>query len=271
MKLTSRRIFSSRNHFTALGSAENLQLAYNYAAKAIEIDVNNRRAQTVYADTMMGLQGADVAVDYLLQLIRFYPLVVDYRLALGKLYLKDERYHKTRKEIFKQIIKIEEKPKEAYIEMAKVLKFENQLNLALEYLLLKAAVMDPAGCGTPLSSGATSLPGNTCKGSRALAQFKRVLRINKLYPLVHYQMGRANLYMGNAEETLEETRQEKAINPNLADAYLLAAEAYTTLKQYSLCATEYQKAIKLQGQPAMTYVRLAGCYPQSGQSSTPLK
>src|SRR5262249_29363878 len=149
------------------------------------------------------------------------------------------------------------KPKEAYIEMAKVLKFENQLPLALEFLL-KAAVMDPADAEPLYQAGLIYL--DTHKGPEALAQFQRVLRINKLFPLVHYQMGRANVFMGNLEQALEETRLEKSINPNLADAYLLAAEAYSGLKQYSLCATEYQKAIQHRSQPAMTYVKLATCY-----------
>src|SRR5580698_5993913 len=97
-----------------------------------------------------------------------------------------------------------------------------------------------------------------------MAQFQRVLNTNRLYPLVHYQMGRAALMMGRPDDALEQTRQEKKINPNLADAYLLAAEAYTVLKQDSLCATEYQRAIKLRPQGAPIYVKLAGCYRRSG-------
>jgi tetratricopeptide (TPR) repeat protein len=236
------------------------RLAYNYAAKAIEIDVNDRKAQTVYAESLVGLQGVDVAVDYLLKLIAGYPLVIDYRLALGELYEKDERLDQA-EEVFRQIARIQEKPKEAYIELAKVLKAENKLNEALEFLL-KAAVLDPADAGPLFQAGLIYL--ETRRGPEAMAQFQRVLRTNKLFPLVHYQMGRANLIMNNPEAALEETVQEKAINPNLSDAYLLAAEAHSAMKQYSLCATEYQKSIKLRPQPSAVYVRLAQCYRKSG-------
>jgi tetratricopeptide (TPR) repeat protein len=77
-------------------------------------------------------------------------------------------------------------------------------------------------------------------------------------------MWRAALMMGNTEQALEETRQEKSINPNLVETYLLAADAYAASKQYSLCATEFQKAIQLRPQPARNYVKLATCYRKSG-------
>ncbi len=241
-------------------AANDYRLAYNYAAKAIELDVNHRKAQTVYAEALMGLQGVDVAIDYLLKLIASYPLVIDYRLALGKLYEKDERFDEA-EETFKQIAKIEDKPKEAYIELSKVLKAENRLNEALEYLL-KAAVLDPADAEPLFQAGLIYL--DTRKALEATAQFQRVLKINKLFPLVHYHMGRAYLLMNQPEQTLDETRQEKTINPNLADAFLLAADAYSAMKQYHLCATEYQKAIKLRPQGAPIYVKLAQCYRKSG-------
>jgi tetratricopeptide (TPR) repeat protein len=98
----------------------------------------------------------------------------------------------------------------------------------------------------------------------ALAQFSRVERINKLFPRIHYQIGRAYLQMGDLNKVLEETRIEKGVNPNLADSYLLSAEAYLGLQQYSLCASEYQQAIKLRPQSATIYVKMAQCYRRAG-------
>lgn len=241
-------------------ASNDFKLGYNYAAKAVEIDVNNRKAQTVYAEALMGLQGADVAVESLLKLIASYPLVIEYRLELGKIYMKDERYEEA-EEVFRQIATIEDKPKEAYIELSKVLKAQNRLNDAIEYLL-RAAVLDPADAEPIFQAGLIYL--ETRKGPEALGMFQRVLKINNLYPLVHYNMGRAALMMGNTEQALEETRQEKSINPNLVETYLLAADAYAASKQYSLCATEFQKAIQLRPQPARNYVKLATCYRKSG-------
>lgn len=236
------------------------KMGYNYAARAVDLDVNHRKAQIVYAEALAGLQGIDVGVDYFLKLINNYPLVSEYRLALGKLLLVDERYQQA-EEIFRQIIKLEEKPKEAYVELAKVLRAENQMGEALD-LLLKAAVLDPADSEPLFLAGNIYL--DLKKPQEAALQFQRVLTINKFYPLVHYQLGRAALMMNDPKSALTFTEAEKKANPNLADAYLLAAEAHSLMQQYSSCATEYQKAIKLRPQQAYIYVKLAQCYRKAG-------
>jgi tetratricopeptide (TPR) repeat protein len=132
---------------------------------------------------------------------------------------------------------------------------------ALE-LLLKAAVLDPADAEPLFMAGNIYL--ELKKPQEASVQFQRVLTINKLYPLVYYQLGRAALQMNDPRTALSFTEQEKRANPNLADAYLLAAEAHTLMQQYSNCATEYQKAIKLRPQQAFIYVKLAQCYRKAG-------
>lgn len=236
------------------------KMGYNYAAKAVEIDVNHRRAQIVYAQALAGLQGVDVGVDYFLKLVNNYPLVTEYRLALGKMLLADERFQQA-EEVFRQIIKLEEKPKDAYVELAKTLKAQGQNGEALD-LLLRAAVLDPADAEPLYLAGTTYI--DIRKPQDASVQFQRVLTINKGYPLVHYQLGKAALMRNDPREALNQTEEEKRANPNLADAYLLAAEAHTQMQQYSNCATEYQKAIKLRPQQASIYVKNAQCYRKSG-------
>ncbi len=236
------------------------KMAYNYAAKAVDLDVNNRQAQIVYAESLAGIQGVDVGVDHFLKLVNNYPLVSEYRLALGKMLLADERYQQA-EEIFRQITRLEEKPKDAYIELSKVLKAEGNMGESLD-LLLKAAVLDPADAEPLYMAGIIYL--ELKKPQDASVQFNRVLTINRLYPLVHYQLGRAALLMNDPKSALTFTEQEKRANPNLADAYLLAAESHTLMGQYSNCATEYQKAIKLRPQQAFIYVKLAQCYRKAG-------
>jgi tetratricopeptide (TPR) repeat protein len=236
------------------------KMAYNYAAKAIEIDVNHRKAQIVFAQALAGLQGVDVGVDYLVKLVSNYSQVSEYRLALGRMLLADERFQQA-EEIFRQIIKLDEKPKEAYVELARALRAEGSMNEALD-LLLKAAVLDPADAEPLYLAGSIYL--DIKRPQEATVQFQRVLTINKLYPLVHYQLGRAAMLMNEPREALNQTDEEKRANPNLADAYLLAAEAHTQLQQYANCATEYQKAIKLRPQQASIYVKVAQCYRKKG-------
>lgn len=236
------------------------KMGYNYAARAVDLDVNNRDAQIVYAEALAGLQGLDVGVDYMIKLINNYSQVIEYRLALGRMLLQDERYQQA-EEVFRQVIKLQDKPKEAYVELAKVLKNENNMTEALD-LLLKAAVLDPADAEPLFLAGIIYL--DLKKPQEAAVQFQRVLTINKLYPLVQYQLGRAALLSNDPKATLVYTEAEKRANPNLADAYLLAAEAHSLMQQYSMCATEYQKAIKLRPQQAFIYVKLAQCYRKAG-------
>ncbi len=236
------------------------KMAFNYAAKAIEIDVNHRKAQAVYAQALAGLQGVDVGVDYLLKLVNSYPLVGEYRLELGKMLLADERYSQA-EEVFRQIIRLEEKPKDAYVELAKVLRSQNRNGEALD-LLLKAAVLDPSDAEPLYTAGTIYL--DLAQPDKALDQFRRVQTINKLFPLVHYQLGRAALLMNDPKSALKHTEDEIRINPNLADTYLLAAEAHSKMQQYSLCAGEFQKAIRLRPQEASIYVKLAQCYRKAG-------
>ena len=82
---------------------------------------------------------------------------------------------------------------------------------------------------------------------------------------MNYQLGRAALQLGDPKGALSYTELEKQANPNLAEAYLLAADAYAIIQQYTLCAQEYGKAIKLRSQSALTYVKLAVCNRKAGQ------
>lgn len=244
----------------ASSNLHDYKMAYNYASKAVEMDVNHRKAQIAYADAIAGLQGVDAGADHMLRLVQAYAEITEYRLALGKMLAADERYQQA-EEIFRQVINLEEKPKEAHVELAKVLKAMGNNEEALEHLL-KAAVYDPADAEPLFLAGSILIDNRDAQ--KAALQFNRVLTINKLYPLVHYQLGRAAMLMGDPKTALDYTANEKKANPNLADAYLLAAEAHTKMGQYSACAGEYQKAIKLRPQQANIYVKLANCYRRSG-------
>lgn len=237
------------------------KMAYNYASAAAQMDSNHRQAQITYARAVAGLQGVDVGVDYLLRLVNNFPLVTEYRLALGRMLLADERYAQA-EEVFRQITHLEEKPKAAYVELAKVLRAQGETGEALD-LLLKAAVLDPADAEPLYLAGMIYL--DVRKPQDASVQFQRVLTINKLFPMVNYQMGRASMQGNDPKAALDFTDREKAANPNLADAYLLAAEAHTLMQQYSNCASEYGRAIKLRPQPALIYVQLAQCNRKAGQ------
>ena len=241
-------------------SRSNAQEAFANAAKAIEIDSSNREAQVVYSKALMRLQGAEFGIQHLEDLVNKYPLVEEYRLALGKLLFEDERYSSA-EAVFRQLVEIQEKPKESLLELGKVLKIQGKTQEALD-AFFKAAVFDPADAEPFFQAGMLLL--EVKKPGKAKQQFQRVLKTNSKYPLVHYQMGQADLMLNRPKQALKEAEKERRQNPNLSAAHVLSAQAYAKMKQFDLCAREYQKAIKLRPQGAQIYVQAASCYRQGG-------
>jgi tetratricopeptide (TPR) repeat protein len=235
--------------------------AFSAASKATEIDVNNRQAQIVLANAMVGVQGMPAALETLNRLVNVYPMITEYRLALGDLYLKDQSYPAA-ETVFEQVTRIDtNKPKEAWLKLGIARQAQGKHEPALT-AYFTSAELDPSDPEPLLQAGLLYLEWG--KPIDARLQFNRVLKINKDYPLVNYYVGRAALMNGSAEEALKSANEEKQRNPNLADSYLLAADAYVALEQYSLCASEYREAIKLRPQGTITYVKMARCFRLAG-------
>lgn len=234
--------------------------AFEAGSKAIEIDVNNRQAQIVYAESLAATRGISVGLDYLNRLVNIYPTITEYRLALGELYARDQSYSSAQ-QIFIQVIRIEEKPKKAYVELGKTYQAQNKFEAARD-AFFNAASIDPSDVEPLFLAGQLYLQAKQPK--EAKLQFQRVIRINKEYPLVNYFMGKAALEMGSPEEALVQANLEKTKNPGLADPYILAADAYTELRQYSACAGEYRRAVELRPADSNMYVKMARCYRMSG-------
>jgi tetratricopeptide (TPR) repeat protein len=239
---------------------DNYTDAITASRRAREIDVNNREAQIVHAKALFGAQGAPVAIDYLERLVKNNPVVSEYRLALGDLYFKDQSYEKAR-DLYEQVIRIEDKPKQALLRLGDVQQVLKQNESAVDSYL-KAATVDPSDPEPLFLTGKLFL--DVGKASEARDQFQRVLAINKDYPLVNYNLGRAAFSLGSTKEALDQVQIEMKKNPRLADPHLLAAEIYDQSGQYTLCASEYQRAVKIRPQGSMMYVRMARCYRLSG-------
>ncbi len=247
--------------YLAMASKENFPLALSAAMKAVEIDINNRDAQVIYAEALAGTEGVEVGLNYLRKLTTNFPLVLEYQIALGKLYLSDDRFS-TAEEAFQRIIKTNPKSKEALVLLAKSLRAQNKMEAALD-TLLEAAIADPAD-PEPLFQAALIYLENK-KPAESRAQLERVLRVNPSYPLVHYYIGRVALETKKPAEALNQAHEEQKINPNLPEAFVLSGDAYMDTKQYSLAASEYQKSLQLISQPrASLYIKVAHCYRLAG-------
>lgn len=243
--------------------------AQQFVARAIDLDHNNIEAHTIYAKVETGLHGVDSGAAYIQQLLNRYVITqgrqvpvaaIELRIALGEIYMQDERL-KQAEEVFRQAYSLDENSKRALIWLGKCYRSQNQGAQALESFL-KAAVLDPSDSEPIYLSGHLYLDAG--KLADASRQFERVLKINPRYPKAHSSNGKVALLSKNPKKALEEAMQERAANPDISDAYTLAAEAYFALQQYSSCAGEYQKAVSKASPGAVLYVRMARCYRLSG-------
>ncbi len=244
------------------------QAAERFAARAIDLDYNSTEAQTLFGKAQAGLRGVEAGVTYMMSLINKFVITkgtqipqaaIDYRIALGDIYLSDLRYIPA-EQAYQQALTLDSDNKKALMGLAKSLQAQNKQAQALE-AFLRAAVLDPSDADPIYFSG--QLYAEVGKPKEALKQFERVLKINSRFPRAHVALGQMYLRTGDAKAALEETAREREINPGLRDSYILAAEAYFALKQYSNCAAEYQQAARGQ-RDASLLTKMARCYRLSG-------
>jgi tetratricopeptide (TPR) repeat protein len=243
--------------------------AHAYCQRAVEIDFNHVEAQSVMGKIKSGLFGVDVGADYLRKLIAKYQIkqgqpvpyaAVEYRIALGEIYLDDER-NPLAEEMLRQAVQLDKNNKRALISLGKSLMAQGQSTGALE-ALLQAASLDPADPNSIYIAGQVYLDRGQTRD--AMSQFERVVRINPKFPRAHIAIGRAALKAGDAQRALKEAQEERVNNPDLADAFVVSAEAFYALGQYGNCGAEYQRAVSKGVQSADIYMRAARCFRLAG-------
>lgn len=240
----------------------NFTEAQKYAALAVEMDAGNAEARVIAAKALAGLRGPSAGIEAAKKLIIDYPYVLEYRLALAEIYLKEERFNDALGAFNEALSISKEKPnKRAVMGRGRTLAALGRNTDALEDFL-QAAVLDPSDPQGVFAAGGVYL--SLKKFDDAIRQYKRALRINPRYPRAHVQLGRVYLLTGQPDSAQEEAELERANNPTLHEAYALSAEAKYVLRDYSGCAQEYQRAVANGSGRTDTLVGMARCYRLSG-------
>lgn len=242
------------------GGLREYREAMQYALRAIEVDGTSNEAHITYAKVLSQMDGVDAGISYLKDLISKFSYTLDFRIGLAELYRESERY-KIAKDLFEQIIEADNRNKKAYLGLGESLQVQGLYDKAMN-AYLSAAILDPSDAEGVFRAGLVYLEKD--KYQDAVTQFQRALKINPLFPRLNYYMGKAYFQSGEYNMALQAAMAERKVNPNLADSFLLAAEVYSTTKQYAKCADEYQAAIKLRSQGAELYVKMAKCYRLGG-------
>jgi tetratricopeptide (TPR) repeat protein len=165
--------------------------------------------------------------------------------------------------IYEQVLAVDARNKSARLGLGRSLQAQAQLDPALKEFL-GATVIDPSDPEGLVLAGRLYMDMN--KPREAIVQFDRALRVNPVFPRVNYFKGQAYFAAGEMQKALDSALEERRLNPNLADSYILAAEIFTTQREFQKCALEYQQAVKLRPQGAELYVRLARCHRQAGNA-----
>lgn len=237
------------------------QDAYTFALKAIELDSTNVQAQVNYAKVIATRQGIDVGGDYLIEMIKLYPTLMEYRIALADIYMEEERYKQAIEEL-QRVLSYSAKNKKALMAIAKSYFNVGEIDKAIT-AYLTASNLDP-GDAEPIFEVA-KIYLETSRINQAQIQFERVLALNKRYPKANFFIGRVMIQKGNYSEAEKYAEIEKKMYPLLMDPYLLIAEIKYISKNYIECAAEYARATNFGNQPAAIYVKAARCYRLSGQ------
>ncbi|MCB9073723.1 MAG: tetratricopeptide repeat protein [Bdellovibrionaceae bacterium] len=234
--------------------------ANTFIARALEVDPHTPENHVIYSKVLVGRAGSGDAINYLNARIEEAPDVTAYRKGLADIFIIEQNWNGAQA-ILENLITVKKQDKASIMDLALVYKEEGYVNKALE-MYLAAASLDPLD-PTPLFQAGT-LYFNAGNYKSALMQFERVRRINKNFPRVYYFIGKAAMETKDFPKAIEMATMEKQVNPHIAEPYLLAAEVYFKQGQYSLCASEYQKAIARRPQGAEIYINMARCYRLAG-------
>jgi tetratricopeptide (TPR) repeat protein len=238
----------------------NYSLAQKNAVKAVELDRSNAAAQISYAKMLSQFEGVEKGISYLNYLINQFSYSIELRQAMAEIYEENQNYLESCN-IWEQIKEADAKNKKAFLGLGTCYQGQALFDKSLRSYL-QAVVADPSDPEGKIKAGLLYL--QTEKYDEAIKQFKGAFDINPRYPRVQYLIGRALLAKGDSYQALQSALEERKINPNLADSYILAAESYSSTQQYSKCATEYQQAIRLGASGSDVYVKMARCNRQSG-------
>lgn len=234
--------------------------AFRFATKAIEMNPTHVEAQVNYANVMSTVQGSSVGVTHLEEKVRAFGYEVEYRVALGELLMKEEKFIDSQR-VFENIVAIDRRNKRAWLGLGLSHRARGNNNEALRSFL-EAAVIDPTDAQGLFEAGRIYY--ETQRFEEAIDQFRRVSSINSNYPRAQFYIGKTALAAGNLDAAIEAAKKEQQMNPQIADSYILMGEVYSAKRQYTDCASAYSQAIKYRPQGAEIYVRSAQCYRQSG-------
>lgn len=262
--------------------------AFSNAERAIREDASVE-AQIVYAYALDVAYGFHRSESYFKKLIANFPIIMEYRQALGEYYFEKNMYDKALDQ-FESLIAQKPSFKPAYIFAGRIYSYfsfkkgrsQKEYEKALKYFL-EAILLDTSDPEPLFYLGKAHLDNKNYDSAEQ--EFEKILRINANYPLIHYYIGLVNFHQASEKDmdkALKFARVQATKTPKHYLPYKLAGDVYRLRSKgafsdlqkrrvvYDLCAKEYQKALRYLKKDIEISMGLIECYKGSGNLDTAL-
>ena len=261
--------------------------SYDNSLRAIEENVNSSSAQINRARAAADFLGFSHGLQFFQSLTQEFPDDPDYEQAFGEFYFDYEKYKEAASVFLKRVSK-DSKDILAHIYLGRIFarlghyhQSSSELEEAVRYFY-KALALDPSRIEIYFYLSELYIKQNNY--DEAISLLKKISIINKNYPLINYHLARV-MYLSQKRSQLQKAKQfieiEKRKNPLLSRIYALSGDIYKSLaekssnsknqkikaevtRNYEICATEYQQALKLKPKDLDYSVQLLICYVKSG-------
>jgi len=169
---------------------------------------------------------------------------------------------------FREVIKIDQKNTEAYINLAQCYEGLGKYDEAITHFEI-AASFKPDDPVTINDIG-------TCYTKKmdfgkALDQFNKAIELDAELPQIYYNRGLAYRKLGNLEHAIEDYDKAIELDAEFAEAYSNRGGVYERTGNYQRALEDYDKAIELAPQSAEAYYNRGVVYQKSGNQQQAIK
>lgn len=230
--------------------------ARRFLTKSIELNPFNIKYRAAYAQYLYDSNGTDVAIGYLLDLMKDENFKNDKAYLIGEIGIYYYRAGKI--EDFKETRAMLEKmdfPKKnlyEYVIRTSLIDGEFEETIKNGRALLE---IEPGDIETRMLLGKTYF--NKERYELALREFKEVKKMMKSYPKLKYFIAKAYLSIGNRKKAYEMAQEEVNTNPHLEDGYILMADIETGDEDWLNAERNYRRALQIKGDSLQAIMGLA--------------
>lgn len=220
--------------------------ARGFLERAIELEPFEVKYRAAYARYLYDVKGTDVAIGYLLDLMK------DEKFFSQKAYLTGEigiYYYRSGKienfeDIQKKLVEMDYPKKNLYEYVIKTSMIDNRYDDVIKNAI-QLLEIEPGDIKTRMFLGKIYFEQE--RFTKALEQFREVRDMMSSYPRLKYYIAKAYLSIGDRNKAYEMAQEEVQTNPHLADGYILTGDIAILKEKWLEGERNYRKALRIKG------------------------